>query len=121
MTRVAAAAGVAFVLLAALAVLGGRQVGALTAEAAQKPPESISWRGGFTCEGAYERGAIVFHEGSSYMAAEPIEDCRHAAEAAVGADRGGRRACAVGRAGPKGAGGPAGRSPAYAAPMASTR
>jgi hypothetical protein len=108
MTRVAAAAGVAFVLLAALAALGGRQVGALTAQAAEKPPESIRWRGGFTCEGAYAPGDIVFHEGSSYIAAEPVEGCVTPPKppwelVAPGGEHG-----AVGLAGSKGPAGPAG-------------
>jgi hypothetical protein len=116
MTRVGAAAGVAFVLLAALASLGGRQVGALTAQAAEKPPESIRWRGGFTCEGTYEFGDIVFHEGSSYMAGEPIEGCVTPPKPpweliAAGGERG-----AVGLAGPKGAVGPAGAFPGFRSP-----
>jgi hypothetical protein len=103
-------------LLAALAALGGRQVGALTAKAAEKPPESIRWRGGFACEGVYERGDIVFHEGSSYVAAETIEGCVTPPKppwelVAAGGEQG-----AVGLAGPKGAVGPAGAFPGFRSP-----
>jgi hypothetical protein len=98
----------AAVLLAAFAGLGGRQVGALTAQAAEKAPESVSWRGGFVCEGAYEPGDIVYHEGSSYLATEKFEGCVTPPKppwelVAAGGERG-----AVGLAGQKGATGPAG-------------
>lgn len=99
----------AFVVLAAIASLGGRQVGALTAQAAEQAPDEVRWRGGFDCKSAYEGSDIVFHNGSSYVAKEPVAGCVEPPESpweliAPGGEQG-----SAGGAGAKGAPGPAGR------------
>ena len=81
-------------------------IGALAAE--EPSEDTVSWRGGFDCDAAYEARDVVYYQGSSYVAREAMSGCVTPREGAWDLVVAGGEAGSTGPLGQTGADGAAG-------------